>query len=179
MPGYASILCCTDLSHNSELAFKEAHHLASLTGARLVLLHVIHSAVGEAALAIPAAQREAEAEEALQRLKETYGKDGAEFEIVVRIGDVMSEIRDFADEMRADLIVVGARGVGRLEGFLGGGSIAEHIVRKTHVSILVVAAQQREAKRAHTTATDAGELPLIVKEVREAHDREEAAGGRD
>ncbi len=175
MPGFSNIVCCTDFSQNAQLAFEEASSMATLMGGRLFLLHVVHAGVGEAALAIPAAQREAEAAMVLERLKETYGSQATvETEITLRSGDVITEILAFAAEVHADLIVVGARGIGRLEGFLGGGSVAERIGRTSKIPVLVVATRHHEEQRAGRTEA-LGQQPLVAREAREAEDREVSA----
>lgn len=148
MPEYKNIVCCTDFSPNAERAFDEASYIASLTGARLSLLHVIHTGSGEAAMALPAEQRAAEEAEVLANLEAVYGpRARVETDIVVTSGDVPTEILAFAEDVGADLIVLGARGVGRLEGFLGGGSIAERIVRTSSVPVLVVTLAEHTAGR--------------------------------
>lgn len=176
MPGYSTILCCTDFSLNAERAFDEATYIASLTGARLCLLHVIHAGTGEAALAVPAWQREAEEAELLARLEETYRPRAVgDVEIAVATGDVTTEILEHAGRIGAGLIVIGARCISRLEGILGGGSVAEHVTHTATIPVLVVGLGA-PARKKHTEAADADEhsLPLIVKEVREAQERERA-----
>ena len=180
MPDYKNIVCCTDFSHNAEHAFEEASYIASLTGARLSLLHVIHAGSGEAAMALPADQREAEEAEVLRNLEAVYGpRATVETDIVVTTGDVPVEILSYAEDVGAGLIVIGARGVGRLEGFLGGGSIAERIVRTSRIPVLVVGAPGRSSHQRHGADTHDNEVPLVVKEVREAQGRERQAGLRD
>jgi universal stress protein A len=150
MPGYSTILCCTDFSANAERAFVEASYLASLTNGRLHLLHVIHAGTGEAALAVPAWQHEEDEQALLALLEETYRPRAVgDLEIAVATGDVRTEILAYADEIGAGLIVIGARCVGRLEGFFGGGSVAERVTRTTTIPVLVVnpetAARARQA----------------------------------
>jgi nucleotide-binding universal stress UspA family protein len=139
MPEYSNILFCTDFSHNADVAFEEASHIASLTGASLSLLHVIHGGVGETARAVSASQRDLEESAALGHLERVYlpGSAGA-LRMAVRRGNVTAEILEHAAETSADLIVIGARGIGRLEGFLGGGSIAEKVARNAKVPMVIV-----------------------------------------
>ena len=139
MPEYSNILFCTDFSHNADVAFEEASYIASLAGASLSLLHVIHGGVGETARAVSASQKELEESTALGHLERAYpsGVVGAT-QMAVRRGDVTAEILEHAAETNADLIVIGARGIGRLEGFLGGGSIAEKVARNAKVPVVIV-----------------------------------------
>ena len=142
MPEYSNILFCTDFSHNADVAFEEASYIASLTGASLSLLHVIHGGAGETARAVPDSQRALEGSTALDHLERAYGHGATgETQMVVRRGNVTAEILEHAAETNADLIVIGARGIGRLEGFLGGGSIAEKVARNATVPVVIVSTQ--------------------------------------
>ena len=139
MPEYSNILFCTDFSHNADVAFEEASYIASLTGASLSLLHVIHGGDGESARAVPDPQREAEKSTALGHLEQVYRPGAANKpQMAVRRGNVTAEILEHAAETNADLIVIGARGIGRLEGFLVGGSIAEKVARNAKVPVVIV-----------------------------------------
>ena len=139
MPEYSNILFCTDFSHNADVAFEEASSIASLTGASLSLLHVIHAGVGETARAVPETQRELEESTALGHMERSYVSGAAPTaQMAVRRGNVTAEILEYAQETSADLIVIGARGMGRLEGFLGGGSIAERVARNARVPVVIV-----------------------------------------
>lgn len=147
MPHYDSILCCTDFSPNAAHAFEEAEYIASLTGARLWLLHVFHSGVGESALAVPAAQIEAEDAAARERMAREYQpRESVEMLVSVRHGHVAAEILEAAKEAGAGLIVLGARGLTRWEAFTGGGSIADKVVRHALVPVLVVSAHERQPR---------------------------------
>lgn len=141
MPEYRNILCCTDFSHNADVAFEEAAYIASLAGARLTLLHVIHAGVGEAALALPADQVAAEDDAGLERMAREYPPPaGVEMGYSVRHGNIAAEILEAAEEVGAELIVIGARGLTRWEAFMGGGSIAEKVVRHASTTVIVVPA---------------------------------------
>lgn len=182
MAGYTTLLCCTDFSENADHAFDEACYIASLTGARLHLLHVIHAGTGEAALAVPAWQREAEEAALLARLEDTYRPRAVgDLEVAVATGDVTTEILEYAREIGAGLIVIGARWLSRLEGFLSGGSVAEHVVRAASTPVLVVNVKKQAERKPGSEASDAdaGSVPLIVKEVWEAQDSERAARARE
>ena len=145
MPEYSNILFCTDFSHNADVAFEEASHIANLTGASLSLLHVIHGGSGETARAVPESQRNLEESAALDHMERTYLSGAAgEAQMAVRRGNVTAEILEYATETNASLIVIGARGIGRLEGFLGGGSIAEKVARNSKVPVVIVTAHKHE-----------------------------------
>lgn len=139
MPEYSNILFCTDFSANADAAFEEASYIARLAGASLSLLHVIHGGVGETARAVSVSQKELEESAALGHLERVYlpgAPSGTR--MAVRRGNVTAEILEHAAETNADLIVIGARGIGRVEGFLGGGSIAEKVARNAKVPVVIV-----------------------------------------
>lgn len=141
MPEYRNILCCTDFSQNAGVAFQEAAYIAALAGAHLTLLHVIHAGVGEAALALPADQVAAEDDAGLGRMVREYpAPTEVEMNYSVRHGNIAAEILEAAEEMGAELIVIGARGLTRWEAFMGGGSIAEKVVRHAKTAVVVVPA---------------------------------------
>ena len=145
MSEYSNILFCTDFSHNADVAFEEASYIASLTGASLSVLHVIHGGVGETARAVPGPLREAEESAALGHIERAYPSGAVDkAQMAVRRGNVTAEILDHAAETGADMIVIGARGIGRLDGFLGGGSIAEKVARNSKVPVVIVYAHAHD-----------------------------------
>ena len=161
MPDYENILFCTDFSAHSHDAFEEVAYLVSLIGASLVVLHVVPGGVGESARAVPDSQRVAEESALMDLLDSTYGSRMTEKPgMAIRHGHVTEEILDFAAEMNAGLIVIGARGIGRLEGLLGGGSVAERVAKNTSIPVLIVAGHETAEEQAiHELAHRRG-IPL-------------------
>ena len=161
MPDYENILFCTDFSAHAHDAFEEASYLVSLIGASLVVLHVIPGGVGESARAVPDPQRVAEESALMDLLDSTYGSRMTEKpEMAIRHGHVTEEILDFAAEMNAGLIVIGARGIGRLEGFLGGGSVAETVAKNTSIPVLIVAGLETAEEKAMQELAHRRGIPL-------------------
>lgn len=161
MPDYENILFCTDFSAHAHDAFEEASYLVSLIGASLVVLHVIPGGVGESARAVPDPQRVAEESALMDLLDSTYGSRMTEKpEMAIRHGHVTEEILDFAAEMNAGLIVIGARGIGRLEGFLGGGSVAETVAKNTSIPVLIVAGPETAEEKAMQELAHRRGIPL-------------------
>lgn len=139
MLDYRNILFCTDFSEHADDAFEDAAYMASLANARLFVLHVIPGGVGESSLAVPDPLRAAEESDLMDRVERTYGsRTTVKLQLAVRRGHVAPTIIQFAAEINAGLIVIGARGVGRMEGFLIGGSIADKVVRKSKVPVILV-----------------------------------------
>src|SRR4030067_1409707 len=128
--GFKKIVCCTDFSKNSHVAFEKACYIASWENSYLYVLHVIPLSLDydqmvayvgspeRVTTRIPQEQDKAE-----HHLKEIYmSKCSAKnSEAVVKFGSEVDQILKFAQEVKADLIVIGARGIGYLEGGVGGG----------------------------------------------------------
>ena len=145
--GFKKIVCCTDFSKNSHVAFEKACYIASWENSYLYVLHVIPLSLDYDQMAhyvgsservptrIPQVQDKAE-----HHLKEIYmSKCSAKnSEAVVKFGSEVDQIVKFSEGVKADLIVIGARGIGYLEGILGGGSVAEGVVKASRIPVLVV-----------------------------------------
>jgi universal stress protein A len=113
MSGYRRILLVVDLSDDSLYIGRRAQHLAALSGAEVVLLHVVEfvpvEPMGETLM--PAVQIE---EELLERARQRLTALAAELGLPtgrcrVEAGNVKSEIVRIAREHGADLIVLGSR----------------------------------------------------------------------
>jgi nucleotide-binding universal stress UspA family protein len=140
------VLCATDLSGPSLPAVEAAVLEARLRGAKLVVLHVVAqgmplASVGPTEGITPLAlspellhdlqkSARAEIEAVLARLQ-------AHAESTVVEGHPAATILQYADELRPELLVVGARGrTGLARVVLG--SVAEHVVRDAKTSVLIV-----------------------------------------
>lgn len=127
-----------DFSEHSELALKRALSLVEKPE-QLHVLHVLPFLIptepGVVWATIDDAHR---IQHALETLKEAVDKlsvQGAEFE--VRLGDPGQIACDRAEELAAELIVVGSHGRTGLTRMLLG-SVAERVVRLAHCQVLVV-----------------------------------------
>ena len=100
--------------------------------ARINLLHVISEQGG---LDLEAHRQRAEilVKEAIERL----GLTPAEVNIVVREGDTKLTVLKVADELEADLIVMGSRGLGRLQSILGN-SASQYVFQLSTRPMLLV-----------------------------------------
>lgn len=154
MTALARILAATDFSAPARHAVARAFRVAAETGARLELSHV----VGQGALdglrrliGMEAARVEEyileRARENLDALARELGKPhGLEAGIHLAVGTVLRTLLDQADELDADLLVVGAKG----EGYLGRlllGTTAERLLRRTTRPVLMVRQTPHEAYR--------------------------------
>jgi nucleotide-binding universal stress UspA family protein len=140
MSDYKSILFATDFSENADKAFREAQGLTRDKGAKLIVLNVVP--IGEELVAAgdQAPSWLPDEDKVIARLDETYGSGDMNVESAVRYGAPARRILEFAESEGVDLIVIGARGVGAIVGFFGGGSIADKVVKNSKVPVLVVPA---------------------------------------
>lgn len=140
MPEYKKIVFSTDFSDNADQAFKEACYLAALTDSRLYVVHVVPEAFNYQSMAAetPLPPQPPQESEVLSRMEEQYISSCQSGEAVIRYGNIAQAILEFSEEIKADLIVIGARGIGFLANVLGGGSVADKVVKNAKLPVLVV-----------------------------------------
>ena len=140
MPDYKKIVYCTDFSDNADQAFKEACYIASLTDSRVYVVHVVPEAFNYQSMAAETVlpPQPPSEDQVMQRLQDRYVSACPTGEAVLRYGSEASSILEFAKEVDADLLVMGARGLGFLANILGGGSIADKVVKNAQLPVLVV-----------------------------------------
>ncbi len=140
------ILVPTDFSDGSREAFVTALDLARDTGARLTLFHVHHvptSVFPDVILPMsPELVRNVEqsVEHILAHLCEEAREAGVDADSRTTFGATHVEICNAADELGADLIVIGTHGHSGLSHVLLG-SVAEKVVRKAPCPVLTVRPQ--------------------------------------
>jgi len=157
LPLYKNILVPTDLSTNSEYAFKHAVMISRQNNAKIHLLHVIPEINPALRIYLNPASGDSSRTELEQRniknaqieitknlsnfakkeLK-NFPEDLARFVgVEVCVGYPSVEILKAAEKLNADLIVMGTHGKGALEhAFLG--SIAEKVLHKTTKPVFIV-----------------------------------------
>ena len=114
MSHYANILIAVDLSDESALVAQRAHAVAAGSSAQLHVIHVIEPLSfaygGDIPMDFSGIQDEiqAQASQQLSRFGESHGIDAQKQHIVMGRPEV--EIHAKAEELRADLIVVGSHG---------------------------------------------------------------------
>lgn len=149
----ARILLASDGSKGSELAAKTAAELSRKFGSSLYLIHVMpvssfHSDFGpkdsleeDDTLTIYVEDAE-RAQDLLEKQVRQLEDEGVAVEKAhLRTGEPDAEIVTFAEEIEADLVVVGSRGTGAVERSTMG-SVSESIVRHAHCPVLVVREQE-------------------------------------
>jgi nucleotide-binding universal stress UspA family protein len=107
---FKTVLFAVDQSRESREAAEMLVGLINLHRSRLVILSVVEAAVGnEAADAMSSPEGVAEL---LQTAQALFAKAGITAEAIEREGKPAFTICDVADEVQADLIVMGSRGLG-------------------------------------------------------------------
>jgi nucleotide-binding universal stress UspA family protein len=132
------ILLTTDGSQRSRVAVQVGRDLARLFGARGTLVHVVDAS--SYGLSRSKSLLQARMLAVQERMRESPMSDGLEARVV--FGSPAPRIRRVAKEEKADLIVVGARGLGGLKS-LTLGSVSDRLTYKADQSVLVV--KPREA----------------------------------
>ncbi|TCJ16849.1 universal stress protein [Rubrobacter taiwanensis] len=130
------ILFATDGSEGAARAGGVAADLAKRTGAGLYVVHawqfVPHPVV------VDLRSWEERAGRLLtEQVEEIEGAGGEVAASYLRMGSPVDEILDTAEEVGADLVVMGSRGFGRIRSLLIG-SVSEGVVHSAHLPVLVV-----------------------------------------
>jgi nucleotide-binding universal stress UspA family protein len=137
------ILVPIDFSPHADAVVEWAAHLAEEHGSVLILLHAYHLPVEFQQLEgayLPAefwTNVKEDAERSLERYAQPLEGLGLRVEQCVREGYPATVIEEEAQLQRADLIVIGSRGLSGLKHLLLG-SIAERVVQKAHCPVLTV-----------------------------------------
>ena len=145
---FKNILVAIDGSESSTNALEAAAELSSKFGAKLHILHVVRD------MQVPLNPGLMEAYEKLERQRhdvlrsageqlvnqakrsvETRGIDAVETDI--GSGDPDSAIVDYAAKNKTDLIVIGNRGLGRVEGMFMG-SVSRKVSNSTKTNCLII-----------------------------------------
>lgn len=141
MREYRRILFCTDFSRHAGEAFVHACAFATMSGGELYVLHVMRSSLDYEKLSIEECvpQRFPGESKVLDLIETSYtSKCSASVKPAIKYGAAAERIVELAKSEGVDLIVMGARGIGFLEGLLGGGSVADKVVKNTDVPVMLV-----------------------------------------
>ena len=141
------IAFCTDFSENANQAFEQAFDLTLKYQAQLLLVHVVPPLVFPSPVMEDFISEQANlqfSEDAIKRAKEQMEsnylqKIGDYQNVLVRVlsGHPASEILNFVEQEKVDLVVMGTHGFTGLAHFFLG-STAEKVVRRADCSVLTV-----------------------------------------
>ena len=137
-----TVLLATDLSPASEEATRQAIDLADSIGARLLVVNVIDPGVHGTVPAAPYAgsqrldQQRAKRELPMLAIVDDARMRGIDAAFLLWTGEAGQGIVAAAEAERADLIVVGTRGLDRTGRFLLG-SVSDYVVYNSNCPVLV------------------------------------------
>jgi len=145
---YKSILYCSDFSEEAEMAFHHAVDFCQRYGARLHLLHVLHSGYKYMRHVVdeyvePNKEKTVDAElmaKAEADLKARYGdrlEECNQAVFAVRVGVAFVEIVRYARENKVDFIVMGASGSTELDKQTFGSTV-ENVARRAHCHVMAI-----------------------------------------
>lgn len=176
-----SIVCASDLSEGADEAIRQAGILSQAYGASLEVLYVTSSPDGghpalahlrrhpRARAALEAA-RERARKELTSRVASLTGASSNEAKVLVAEGVPYAAIVQRADEVGADLIVVGSEGATGL-GMQHLGEVAVRVVRHAHRSVLVARPGPGSGKILAATDFSDPSLPALTSAAEEARRR--------
>lgn len=151
--GLGRILVATDLTASADRALDRAAMLARDSGAAVRLLHVVDSRL------LPDAhvrEKLREAERQLEQDAREVGFESREVSLKVASGDADKTVVAMAEEMQADLIVLGVSRDATLRGAFRG-TMTDLVVRRAHCPVLVVKARARRPYARVAVAVDLAE----------------------
>jgi len=138
---FEEILLAVDGSEHALNAARMASDLARAMHTRILRIVVaferIPSYLGEPNMQAAIQNRLKEAEEVLQKAVQAVGNVSAEIRTESIEGDPAEAILEVAKTHKSDVIVIGARGVGRLTGLLLG-STSQKVVAHAPCPVLIV-----------------------------------------
>ena len=149
MVKYSNILYCSDFSEEAEMAFHHAIDFCQRYGARLHLLHVLHSGYKYMRHVVDEYVEQNEEEQVVDEklmgkaeedLKARYGdrlEQCNEAVYSVRIGVPFVEIVRYARENEVDFIVMGASGSSELDKQTFGSTV-ENVARRAHCHVMAI-----------------------------------------
>jgi nucleotide-binding universal stress UspA family protein len=135
------ILLAVDGSEHAQHAAKLAGDLARAVKATDLLIVVafepIPGYLGEPWLSKAISEREAQAQQILRKAQETVGSSSANIIPEMIEGTIAEAILDVANTRKSDVIVMGSRGFGRIEGAVLG-SNSQKVVSHAPCPVLIV-----------------------------------------
>jgi nucleotide-binding universal stress UspA family protein len=142
-PVYTTIVVGTDGSERADIAFDEALKLARMSGAKLHVVHAVHAAhkagfadvMGEAKF--KARETRYQVDEVERRLIEQAARAGVDAELHNPDTDPAEALLSTAEAVKADLLVVGNRGMSGKTRFLLG-SVPNKVFHNCPCSLLIV-----------------------------------------
>jgi nucleotide-binding universal stress UspA family protein len=133
---FKTVLFPIDMSSEAQQAAPKVAELVKLHQSRLVLLSVVEPSPPETAVTTGQSSPETVAQ-LLGKAKELFAAQAIAADVVEREGQPAFVICDVADEINADLIVMGCRGVGLIED-VQAESVTTRVINLSPCPVLIV-----------------------------------------
>jgi nucleotide-binding universal stress UspA family protein len=139
---YKVIVVGTDGSDRAGIAVKEAMSLAKVSGAELHAVHVVHGSL-DVGFADSRAQQDQvnSMQEDVEKIRSQLLADADAEGVVLKVhnpgGDAAKALLGTAEDISADLVVVGNRGMGGVKRFVKG-SVPNTVAHNCHCDVLIV-----------------------------------------
>ncbi len=138
---YTKILLATDGSENARRAAAEAAGLARELSSHVILVYINNSPPSQSRLVKANFDvhsiLEEDAKSEIKNTLEFYEKDGLPYTLKVAIGDPAAEIIEIAAKEKADLIIIGSRGLGAIQGVVMG-SVSRKVAQHATCPVMIV-----------------------------------------
>lgn len=138
---FKNILVPVDGSEMSLKGVQEAADMAAKMDAKVTLFHVVaplpasvRSMINERELL---SELMKEGQKILEEAKNIFSAQNQEVEMEMVLGDYAQEILEKAKRNKHDLIIMGSKGKGAIEGFIMG-SVTKRVTRYAPCSVLIV-----------------------------------------
>lgn len=142
---YDTILVATDGSQQARAALEHALNLAESVDATVYVVTVVEASGSP--MRFDASEVEAlndAADDLVEEIVQAYGSRDVEVDGTVRRGKPATAILEYADELDADLILVGQRGEDGITGAILG-STTDRLARLTDIPVTVVPDERDDA----------------------------------
>ena len=132
-----NVLCAVDLTPHSRNTVSQAARIAAEFGARLALVHITASVqtYGPGGSYVVPEWKEALVEFASREIVKLQQDVGTEAEVIIDSGDVHEVLNRAAEQVKADLLIIGHMPSG---GHLGQNGSGYAIIRESHIPVLTV-----------------------------------------
>ncbi|HWO00143.1 MAG TPA: universal stress protein [Blastocatellia bacterium] len=151
-----NILVPTDFSENAQAAFEKACDLARQLGAKLYLLHIqdgsaLRVAIKEELLSADSTDEQLQVTvqqliaERFSEMSAGIDRSQVSIECISRRGNPKAGIVHYAEEIDADMVVIGMRGITAMSMVTSAalGSVAEWVLRRSPCPTLIVRTEHR------------------------------------
>ncbi len=138
---YQKILLATDGSENARRAADEAAGFARDASSHVILVYINNSPPSQSRLVKAHfdvhSLLEEDAKSEMKNTLDIFEEEGLPYTLKVAIGDPAAEIIEIAEKEKADLIIIGSRGLGAIQGVVLG-SVSQKVAQHATCPVMIV-----------------------------------------